>query len=432
MERALGAFERALWIQDRINCSNSAVVARLDGPLSDAVLRRALRKLQKRHPLLGVHIAGGDRDPRFESAGTPKITVRTLDQVRRGQKEAGWQAQTEYELNTPMNVDEGPLIRVVSLRPAEIGSGDAETSDTTSDLIVTTHGTIGDAASGVQLLQDLLQLMAGSGADSTLPERRSVDVLLPKNTKKAPKGLGGWLKKAHKLEADMSVAADERVTRIIGKQLKPAEVEALIERCRREQTTVHGALWAAFATELDRDITGRGTKKPTIPCGTVVNLRGHIDAGGEELGVLSSTVCAYHKVAGSSFWDVARDVKKQVSDAMDRGDHLAAVRQLAGFAPSGIDGAVGFADHMFKRDASNTVMHNLGALPVANELGPFTIRKVQFAKALPFYENLRVAVATHRGWLTWNLMYVEGEVADDRAQRIAENCIASLREAAKV
>lgn len=428
----MGAFERALWVQDRINCSNSAVVARLDGPLSDAVLRRALRKLQKRHPLLGTHITGGDREPHLVSAGTPRIDVRTLDQVRRHQKEAGWQAQTEYELNTPMNIGEGPLIRVVSLRPPEIGSGDAETSDTTSDLIVTLHNTIGDAASGVLVLQDLLQLMAGTGADTTLPERRPVADLLPRNTRKAPKGFSGWLKKAHKLEADMSVAAEQRVTRIIGEQLKPAEVDALAQRCRREKTTVHGALWAALATEISRDVTGRGTKKPTIPCGSVVNLRGRVDAGGEDVGVLSSTVCGYHKVTGSSFWDVARDVTRQLGDAISRGDHFAAVRQIAGFAPRGADGAVAFADHMFARDASNAVLHNLGVLPVSDELGPFSVRKVQFATALPFYENLRVAVATHRGWLTWNLLYVEGEVADERAQRIAENTIASLREAAKV
>ena len=432
MERALGGFERALWIQDRIGCSNSVIVARLDGPLSDSALRRALRKLQKRHPLLSVHIAtpDGESSPKFVSAGTPAIDVRVVDRMRRAQREAGWHTQTEYELNTPFDTATGPLVRVVSIRPPEIGSGQAEESGTNCDLILTVHAAIGDVAAGEQPLDDLLRSLAGTGADTTLPERRALDDLIPADSKKTPKGFGGWLKKAQRFEPDSFVPPTERVTRVINGQLKPEEVESLIARCRREQTTVHGALCAALASELDRDIVSRGGKRPTIPCGSVVNLRAHVDAGGEDLGVLSSTLCTYHQASGLSFWDMARDAKKQLRDAMARGDAFAVVRQLATLAPSGAGESSRFAEQVDKRDASNVAIHNVGALPIAEKVGAFTVRKLQFASAVPFYEHMRIAVATHGGWLTWNLLYVEREVGDERAKRIADNCIASLREAA--
>jgi len=56
MERSVSPFERALYAFGAISGNNIVTIGRVEGPLSDATLRRALKRLQRMHPLLSVHI----------------------------------------------------------------------------------------------------------------------------------------------------------------------------------------------------------------------------------------------------------------------------------------------------------------------------------------------------------------------------------------
>jgi len=439
MERAVSAFERALYASDAVSANNIVTIGRVEGPLADATLRRALKRLQRRHPLLNVHIET-DKDggnPRFVSEGTARIGFRTLDQVRRGQVEAGWHSQAEFELNSPFESDSGLAApaRIVALRSPEVGNGKSDGQGEGTDIMVTLSSHIGDAASGVFLLQDLLRIAASDERNTgAMAERSPLDQMLPKGGRTSSGALGGWFKKPKKLELDAHVEYGDRRTRFIAKQLKPSETKALIERCRAEKTTVNGALCAAVASALAADLEERGTKKANVALSATTNLREHIDPPlGDEVGPYAANAYLSLRTGKSeTFWKMARDAQDQVGTNLARGEVFVDVRSKAEVAPQLLGADSKFIEQSQKRASTNVGVYNLGRLPIDDKIGPFTIRKLQFVTALPFTEYLRASVATHRDWLAFNLQFVEDAVHAGRAEHLAEQCVESLLVAAGV
>src|SRR5262245_21115313 len=111
MRRPLGDTERAIWLLDRAGSLNGAFCARVVGPLDEALLRRALDRVQARTPLLRVRVVDGDPPP-FASDGVPPIPLR----IAAGRRGDGWLGELEDELNRPFPWQSGPLARVVLLR----------------------------------------------------------------------------------------------------------------------------------------------------------------------------------------------------------------------------------------------------------------------------------------------------------------------------
>jgi|GEM_PF-2775479 len=437
MERLVSGFERTLYATGKVATSNVVVMGRVEGPLADTALRRALTRLQRRHPLLHTHIKLDPRTgrPRHVSVGTKRIQLRTLDHVRRGQLEAGWHNQCEFELNTPLSGDGSPAapIRVVSLRPPEVGNGTSDGGDHVSDLLITLARHIGDAASGVFLFRDLLALLAGdTDEQERLPERLAIEQLLPKKNKTSSGGLGGWFRQPLQLAVDATIAPSEGHTRFVAKQLKPTETDALLQRCRAEDTTVNGAIAAALASAAAADMEDRGDKRTDVALCCAVNLREHTAKKlGDEVGPYTSNVYFSLRTGKAEpFWQLARDAHDHVGTAIARGEAFGDVRRFGELAPKSLEPSDQLVDQVLKRCPANLSVYNLGRVPLGKSVGPYRVRKLQAAMGLPIGECVRAAVTTHAGWLTFNLLYREGAIAADRADALAERCIQSLRTAA--
>src|ERR1700738_1041157 len=82
--RSLGALEHLLWLYDQNRFVHFAVTALISGEASPRDWRRALDRLQKRHPHLSVCIAGEPGSvPSFRQADAKPIPLRVV-------AEGGW------------------------------------------------------------------------------------------------------------------------------------------------------------------------------------------------------------------------------------------------------------------------------------------------------------------------------------------------------
>jgi hypothetical protein len=167
MLRKLGIFERALNLSDQHSPFNVVTVLRLENTPPPEVLKSALRTLQYRQPLMRARIEDGANKEREESALDFTKLERRCD--------SHWLEIVEIEMNTWLDPSTG-LFRGAYL--FDDGDGRAE-------LVLTFHHATSDAASGVNLLDELLQTCAW-GEDFPALE------LLPPVEKRFPPAYKGW------------------------------------------------------------------------------------------------------------------------------------------------------------------------------------------------------------------------------------------------
>src|SRR5512141_905597 len=138
MIRKLGIFERALVISDRHAPFNVVSVLQLEHPLAPKIIENSLAILQKRHPLMQAGIMAGQ----FKRLSVPAFSVTVIEK----HSEFDWLSFVEQEMNTRLDTSLG-LFRCLYIF-----------NDRRATLILTFHHAIMDAASGMNLLQELLQI----------------------------------------------------------------------------------------------------------------------------------------------------------------------------------------------------------------------------------------------------------------------------------
>ena len=146
MKRELGIFESAQALTNEIFPFNAVIVLHLSNAPDKDILTQALKYLQTRHPLLGVHIEKEKKRYFFVSEGTPEIPLKMIDR----EDEDHWLHVLEEEINTVTDFRRGPAARVTCVS----GTG----YDKECELFFTFHHAIVDAPSAVNLLHELLSL----------------------------------------------------------------------------------------------------------------------------------------------------------------------------------------------------------------------------------------------------------------------------------
>src|SRR6267378_8115144 len=104
--RSLGSLEHLFWLFDQNSFVHFAVTALISGETSARDWRRALDRLQKRHPILSVCIGGEPGSvPSFRQADGTPIPLRIVED----EPELRWEAEVGEELATPFNPNQAPL-----------------------------------------------------------------------------------------------------------------------------------------------------------------------------------------------------------------------------------------------------------------------------------------------------------------------------------
>jgi hypothetical protein len=145
--RPLGSLEHLFWLLDQHHFVHFAVTALISGGTSRRDWRRALDRLQKRHPIFSVCIDGEpDSVPSFRQADAKPIPLRIVED----EPELHWEAEVEKELATPFNPSRAPLIRAVLIQGARGAA-----------FMLVAHHSIADGLSLAYAIRDTLDALAG-------------------------------------------------------------------------------------------------------------------------------------------------------------------------------------------------------------------------------------------------------------------------------
>jgi hypothetical protein len=204
-------------------------------------------------------------------------------------REDRWFSEAQAELAAALCPEVGPLLRCIAVHGRTI-----------SEIILVVYHAIGDGMSAMYLLRDLLQGMQGRDL-VRLPPRPSLEELVIHR---------GELP----LTSPFSRRSDAKVHRpgqpmISSFQIEPHESEAILTRCREEQTTLQGALMAAAMISLNRSL---------VRCLAPINLRQLCPPINDDFGLYISSGIANLEVEGAvDFWPIARHARAQLASAFE-------------------------------------------------------------------------------------------------------------------
>jgi NRPS condensation-like uncharacterized protein len=431
MNRPLSALEHAAWILDQGIPQNFVIVARVSGPLTENVLRQSLDMVQERHPPLKFKIREG-QVPEFVSDGVPKIPLRIVER----KNENHWVEEVEKEMLEPLPFTKGPLVRAMQLIFKD-----------NYDLLFTFCHVVADATSGINFVKNVLRI-AEKLSQGIIPEPNpplpmlpsSLD-LLKKDLKFKPEFLdisGRIMRTFHKpveLEGDREISIEKRITRVIQRILDPDETKKLAVSCKKEKTSIHGALIAAFLQAVVEQIRQQkeiSKKSPLmIGCTTPVNMRDLFSRPmGEEIGDYISHALHFQMVHESaSLWHVARKVKKSLKRELKFRRDIKATSGIGELLEA-------FSTPMeivkaLEDEFPPVAVTNMGRLDINEQFGDLALVELHFAVSInPACKNgFAIAVTTHRGRMTLNFLYAEPYISKERANIIVESTMKRLKEA---
>jgi hypothetical protein len=146
-ERPLGGREHLFWLLDQNRPFHFAMVAQITGSAAPDEWRRALDRVQWRHPLLSCCIEGRPGSlPWFRQRAGAPIPLRIVA----GEPKRDWQRIVGEELVMPFDSSVAPLVRAVLVQ------GKLDTA-----LVLVAHHAIADGLSLAYAIRDTLSALSG-------------------------------------------------------------------------------------------------------------------------------------------------------------------------------------------------------------------------------------------------------------------------------
>ncbi|MGV0160287.1 condensation domain-containing protein [Mycobacterium colombiense] len=338
--RPLGAAERLFYRYSERNPAHFSIVAEFDEVLRADRLPAALAAVQRRHPLLSVHVE--DR-PGIRLGFYRAATVAPVGLTTSRVPELAWQAAAAAELSRPFDRSRAPLMRASLLQ-----------SSTRSALLLTFDHTIADGISSIVVLTDLIAALSGAVlANSPVPQaqERIVATALEAVEPLDPNEESG--------DPRMSTPSvirpfDGTLTNVRTLAMTRAETTALVRRCRAENTTVHAALVVAMC-RVRAAVRGEEFIRVLNP----INLRPMLAIEGGCVLCILPAATGHAPWDGTSFWEQARATTAHLNAARSARAIRTTTDALEQVIP--IDADTDDAEHLFSRISPWDVMvTNLG------------------------------------------------------------------------
>lgn len=320
LNRPLGTCERLYWLLGSACPTGFVFRTLLDRPLDVEALRRGFTRAVRRHPALRSGIVVEDGRVRFRPAEEEvSLPVVHLD------ADADLGAELDRQLDRPFADGGCPPLRV--LWRDSSGGGSPEL------LWVFDHACT-DAGSAARLCLEILAAAAGA------EQGREAMPAPPPQESLYPRRLGGWIARIRwilrtLLERLAGLArrsppalpgartSGEPVRELHTTELRVerSAAEALRTRARDEGTTVHGAICAA--TLLATGALCEDGPPIHWPIASAVDMRPRLEPpmASDQLANAISMVATPTDVAhGDELWDLARSIRAQLLDRIERGD----------------------------------------------------------------------------------------------------------------
>jgi hypothetical protein len=293
--RELDAFEEFFWLIEQSVPVFHTIIAEVKGATTIEQWERALDAVEVRYPLLSASIRKlpGER-PFFEKLPGVSMPLRIAPLT----DSLVLEEEMENELQKPFGDGSGPLTRATLFHARD-----------RAVVMFATHHSSLDGKSHLLLVQDVLAAVAGENLGEQLEVLPGIGQLL---------GLPASADYVKKL-AGRSVAPEDGASvevfrvRVQRLQLTMEETTVLLERAKKEQTTVHAALVAALTLAGKR--YSDAWQVGPVRCMSPIDMRktlGLPDAAGLLISLHQGPVPTPD---GASFWDIARAVREDMLPA---------------------------------------------------------------------------------------------------------------------
>ncbi|MCY1075799.1 phthiocerol/phthiodiolone dimycocerosyl transferase family protein [Archangium lansingense] len=426
--RPLGLAECLFWQIDRVICGNFVAYAELTGTVAEEELARGLAALIEAHPILRARIVedAAVGRPCFEAVEpAPPELVRVEPKHLR----THWL----HELDRTFEEGSAPLFR------AHVSGDGARTW-----VGLTFHHAIADGRSSARLLAELIRFLDQGVAPSPSAPPPAQESFY------RPEAFGAPDKAQHfaRVVADIRARAQTlapgnvvpglceelRLTRENGHhelELTPEETEALVQACRRNGATVHGALGAAWLGALHAEFLPPG-QPVVLSLGSPVDLRGarHSPTNTEDVAVRLSGVVSRIRVSNHEpFWELARTVTQDVRQQAELGNaHLLHELVYAQTPPSlAKESGTALIEGMM-RFPWNSVITNVGRLAPPEPGRKLTLQGLGFLGG-PMPNQAVVMSVSTCGGLRAHTVYDRRNITPARAESLLSRFEQRLRAA---
>lgn len=425
IDRELTTLEQTCEVFNRINgTSNVLATGRIQGRIKEDLLQKAVLLTQQRHPFLSSRIVSTGESLRFDSQGVQPISLRVIENCQ----EQSWQKLATEELNQEIESRKS-LARVVLLR--------SDDQSTTNYLFTIVHHAIADGLSSLQLQSQILVFYHEIESEqlvnpvATLPEVPPLNELVPKSMIKSVEE-SKLLNQLEPLETinnfetlgfEKMVPCELRRCAIITQQLDKELTQGLLNSCRQEKTTVHGALCAAVILSAAKKISAGKKKNVQVSCLSAFSLRKFIqpEISDEHIACIASPVVSYHKIeANQLFWNLAREVRQKIESSIDRGDIFSIM------STTDMDSMTANLDQAMV----TAVVTNLGKVKIPKNYGSLELEEIHFVPAASgLADQLLCAVTTFEGRMFLNFPFSQPSLSQETMEIIVHDILSYLNDA---
>ena len=322
--RPLGALERLFFRYSERNPSHFLLVAEFDMVLDAGQLRTALDAVQRRHPLLSVHVQDHPsvRLGFYRARTVAPIALRVLDGT-----DGDWQSVAAGELARPFDRTTAPLMRAAVL-----------TRSMSSILILTFDHTIGDGISSIIVLEDLIAALSGRVLDA-MPAAPTIEDLID-NSLSASAAPAPAIPDERMAVPSSHRPFDGTPPFLHTVTMTQADTTRLALRCRAESTTVHAAILVA-ASRARAQLHGDEFVRALSP----INIRDLTHAQSHCAAYFSGTCTGLAPHDNMSFWDQARAMSTDLNSARSPAGVVTASQAIR--QAMTVDATAACAEHVF-------------------------------------------------------------------------------------
>ena len=389
-----------------------------DGVVDPGLMEQALRQMVARRPILRTRVPATAPGENAHFVIDDSVPAPFKVSKRRGPDH--WIEAIQEEVNTPLGADLGPPVRAHLLHGDEPGG----------ELIVSCTHTVCDGRSIFNLCRQLLSeyeaLVRGEPGDPDIAAAGispAVENLLPEwaTPQRGEQLVADQLERQAHLPTPMPWPSqrgdsdEPSTTHVLPFDVPADQLSAMLGNARANATTIHGVLGASQTQAIQEVLQPAADAEMVITTTVDIRQRLRVPVSTDEMGIYAATLGSRHSnLAKMDSWDLARDFKKQVADAIERHDHYTFIFIGEAFVKS------------ITEDAGEPMMSgslaNLGSMELQREgttLLPRMIRgtlNIDFSK-WPFPSLNGIGINGH---LAMTVAYSHPEISDERASEFVE------------
>jgi hypothetical protein len=430
MNRKLGSFETAQAVTNEYFPFNAVIILRLINGPSEDTLKKIVSLLQRRQPLLRVHLEKNKKQYFFESEKTPSIPLRVIER----ESDEHWILASEDELNQVIDYRTGPLARLTYILGKNLKQE--------SEIIMTVHHAVIDAPSVGNLIHELLYLCSQVESHA-FSEDPDILELIPSAEEFFPPSFRGINRRWHNLLFFFRQLGDEfryrRHTkgkrtapihaegrgRILPMQLSTETTEVLCKTARKKRITINSLFAASILMAVHKHLY----MNQNVPLRTFsfANLRPYLKPplGDEYLGSYFSMMrFTVDMKEDPRIWDLAGQINDIVYTSVKRGDkfcsHLLSLPMMRAIL------------RLKAFRMGTTAVSYTGPLNIHRNYGDIRIKKIHaFVSNFVLGPEYTAQTRLFDKQFYWDILYLDSDMNKQKAGIIADEIRSILDTAAK-